>query len=128
MPAVFFIQIFCFSFSFYSFATSIYNALKVLGLRDIYLKISILSKIIGIATLLLAVIFNVYAIAISSFITIMFTLIIFSFFFIIYLKYNAFELMTDLFPNIIICMIMSLIVYFIGKLNLNIVVLLFNLR
>ncbi len=32
--------------------------------------------------------------------------------------------MTDLFPNIIICMIMSLIVYFIGKLNLNVVVLL----
>ncbi len=77
---------FLFSFSFYFFATSIYNVLKALRLSDIYLKISILSKIIGIATLLLAVRFNVYVIAISSFITPMLTLIICSFFINKYLK------------------------------------------
>ncbi len=65
-PAVPFMQIFCFVYAFYCVHTANLNAIKALGRSDLFLKLEILKKIVGITTLLITVRISVLAMALGS--------------------------------------------------------------
>ena len=54
MPAVPFIRIFCFGYAFYCVHTANLNAIKALGRSDLFLKLEIIKKCMGIVILLIS--------------------------------------------------------------------------
>lgn len=55
LPCVPFLQIFCFSFAFWPIHTSNLQAINAMGRSDIFLKLEIVKKVIGILVLVIAV-------------------------------------------------------------------------
>src|SRR5699024_7476167 len=55
LPCVPFLQIFCFSFAFWRIHTSNLQAINAMGRSDIFLKLEIVKKVIGILVLVIAV-------------------------------------------------------------------------
>ena len=52
LPCVPFLRIFCFSFAFYPIHTANLNAIKALGRSDLFLKLEIIKKVVGIIAIL----------------------------------------------------------------------------
>lgn len=66
LPAVGFLQILCFTMMLYPLHAINQNILKVKGRSDLYLKLEIITRVIGLAPLLLGVFFNIYYMLIGS--------------------------------------------------------------
>lgn len=60
-----FLQVFCVTYMFYPIHTANLNAIKAMGRSDLFLKLELLKKAIGMAALLLSVRFGVLAMAYS---------------------------------------------------------------
>lgn len=65
LPCVPFLRIFCFTYSFYPIHTANLNAIKAMGRSDLFLKLEIIKKIVGITALLSTMWISVYAMALS---------------------------------------------------------------
>ena len=65
LPCVPFLQIFCITYMFYPVHTANLNAIKAMGKSDIFLKLEIIKKIVGMALLLSTMWFGVMAMAYS---------------------------------------------------------------
>ena len=63
LPSVPFFQIFCFSFSLWPIHTTNLQAINALGRSDIFLKLEIIKKFIGIIILVISIPFGIYAMA-----------------------------------------------------------------
>lgn len=116
LPAVPFLQIYCISYAVWPLHTANLQAINALGRSDIFLKLEILKKVIGIIILLFSVKYGVYAIAFGEvFISLLSTLIN------AYpnknlLKYGFKEQFSDILPSLIISIFMGLVVYYVGRL------------
>lgn len=119
LPCVPYLRIFCFSFAFLPIFTSNYNAYKALGRSDVYLKVTMWSKFIGIAILLLVMyqgmMWIAYGLLISDFIN-------------QYIcsrpgrklyDYGYWDQIKDILPNLIIALIMGLLIYFVQFIGLK---------
>ena len=69
LPCVFFLRVFCFTFAFWPIHTANLNAIKAMGRSDIFLKLEISKKIIGIIALLATMYISVQAMALSLLVT-----------------------------------------------------------
>lgn len=65
LPSVFFMRIFCITFIFYPLHTANLSALKAFGRSDLYLKLEIEKKIVGLLALFATMFISVEAMAIS---------------------------------------------------------------
>ncbi len=65
LPSVFFMRIFCFTYSFFPVHTANLNAIKALGRSDLFLKLEIIKKIIEFSLLLTTMFISVKAMALS---------------------------------------------------------------
>ena len=119
LPAVPFMQIFCISFAFYPIHTANLNAIKAMGRSDLFLKLEIIKKSIGVVTIIIAVKFGVMAMAYSMLVTSFISQVVNSWPNKKLLNYSYLEQVKDMLPQIGLSILMGMIVYFVSFLHLN---------
>ena len=106
-----YMQIFCICYLFYPIHTANLNAIKAMGRSDIFLKLEIIKKIVGIAILLISIRISVMAIAYSLLLSTAISMIINSWPNRELLGYDFYSQMKDIFSNLILAVIMGILVY-----------------
>lgn len=114
LPCVFFLQIFCITYMFYPIHTANLNAIKAMGRSDLFLKLEIWKKVIGLMLLLATLFISVKAMAYSLLISTLASMIINSWPNKRLLDYSFIEQMKDILPSILLAVGMGIVVYFIG--------------
>lgn len=114
LPCVFFLQIFCITYMFYPIHTANLNAIKALGRSDLFLKMEIWKKVVGMVLLLSTMFISVKAMAYSLLISTLTSMIINSWPNKRLLNYSFFEQMKDILPSILLAAGMGGVVYLIG--------------
>lgn len=122
LPSVPFMQIFCISFAFYPIHTANLNAIKAMGRSDLFLKLEIIKKSIGVVTIIIAIKFGVMAMAYSMLITSFISQVVNSFPNKELLNYSYLEQVKDMLPQIILSLVMGAIVYAVTFLKLSSVI------
>ena len=117
LPCVFFLQIFCIMFMFSPIRTANMNAIKAVGRSDLFLKMEIWKKIIGLALLLSTMLVSVKAMAYSLLFSTLASMIIDSWPNKKLMNYNFIEQMKDILPSILLASGMGVVVYLIGLLD-----------
>lgn len=112
LPCVPYMQICCISFAFYPIYSSHLQAMKAVGRSDIFLKLEIAKKVVGIAMLLVAVFYfsTPLAIALTGVISIPFDIFINALPNKKLIRYNYSEVIKDIMPPLVISIIMFLVV------------------
>lgn len=118
LPCVFFLQIFCITYMFYPIHTANLNAIKAMGRSDLFLKMEIWKKVIGLILLLATLFISVKAMAYSLLVSTVFGLIINTWPNKKLLNYSFLEQMKDILPSILLAVGMGVSVYLMGVLNL----------
>lgn len=125
LPCVPYLRIFCFTYMFWPIHTANLNAIKAMGRSDLFLKLEIVKKIMGLTLLLLTMRISVMAMAYSLIVSGICSQVINSWPNWKLLDYNYFEQMRDILPSIVIALLMGIIVYFVGLLRLPTIIVLF---
>lgn len=113
-----YLRIFCFTFMFYPIHTANLNAMKAMGRSDLFLKLEIVKKVVGLAAILVTMWHSVMAMALSLVVTTILNSIINAFPNKKILNYGYFEQIKDLLPSILLGVVMGGVVYCITFLNL----------
>lgn len=128
LPCVPFLRIFCITYMFYPIHTANLNAIKAMGRSDLFLKLEIVKKVVGIALLLSTMWFGVMAMAYSLLISSVLSQIINSWPNRKLLRYGYLEQLKDILPGIALAVLMGCCVNLVGLFHLtNIVTLLIQL-
>lgn len=114
LSCVFFLQIFCITYVFYPIHTANLNAIKAMGRSDLFLKLEIQKKTVGMILLLSTVFISVKAMAYSLLISTLTSMLINSWPNKKLLNYSFLEQMKDILPSILLATGMGLAVYLIG--------------
>lgn len=120
LPCVPFLQIFCITYMFYPVHTANLNAIKAMGKSDIFLKLEIIKKIVGMALLLSTMWFGVMAMAYSLLVSCVLNQIINSRPNKKLLNYGYLEQLKDILPGILLALFMGICVYFVSFLPISI--------
>ena len=119
MPCVPYIRIFCFSYAFYPVHTANLNAMNALGRSDLFLKLEIEKKIVGIIAIIATVRFGVFIMACSSIVCSIINQIINSAPNKKLLGYSYKDQMLDICSSIILASIMGVVVFLVGKIRMS---------
>lgn len=119
LPCVPFLRIFCFTYAFYPIHTANLSAIKAMGRSDMFLKLEIIKKVMGMVILFSTMWFGVMAMAYSSLLTSVLGQIINSWPNRKLLSYKYSEQFKDMLPQIILSLAMGAIVYCISFLHLS---------
>ena len=119
LPCVPYMRVFCITYLFTPMFTANYNAYKALGRSDIYLKVSMSSKPIGLLILLGTMPFGVMAIAYGMIIANFCSQFVCTFPNKKLLKYGYLEQIRDILPQLLLSAAMGLIVCSVQFLKLN---------
>lgn len=122
LPCVPYLQIFCISYLFWPIHTANLNAIKAMGRSDLFLKLEVIKKFMGMILLLITMNISVMAMAYSLLISGLISQVINSWPNRYLLKYSYIDQIKDILPNILMALIMGGFVYFISYLNLPILV------
>ena len=122
LPCVPYLQIFCFSYMIWPLHTANLNAIKALGRSDMFLKLEIIKKCVGLTLLIITMRISVLAMAISLLFSGVCSLIINSWPNRKLLDYRVEEQIKDILPNIIMALVMGVGVYAIGMTPLPVIV------
>lgn len=115
LPTVFYMQIFCITFMFYPIHTANLNAIKALGRSDLFLKLEIAKKAVGVILLLSTMWFGVKVMALSMLVSSLTSQIINTWPNKKLLNYGYLEQLKDILPAIGLAVIMGIIIYPIQK-------------
>lgn len=119
LPSVPFLQIFCVTYLFFPIHTANLNAIKAMGRSDLFLKLEIAKKIVGVILLVSTMWFGVMAMAYSLLISALTSMIINSWPNKALLNYSFKEQILDVFPAIALAVFMGWIVSNISFLNFS---------
>lgn len=119
LPCVPYLQVFCVIYMFYPIHTANLNAIKAMGRSDLFLRLEIAKKFIGITLLLLTMNLGVMVMTFSLLVSTLFSMIINSWPNKELLNYSFKEQILDILPGIIFAVIMGIIVSFIPYLMLS---------
>lgn len=119
LPCVPFLRVFCFTFAFWPVHTANLNAIKALGRSDLFLKLEIIKKTMGLIAILITMNISVMAMAYSLLVTSVLSQIINSWPNKTLLGYNYLHQLKDMLPQIILSLIMGAAAYAIQFANLN---------
>jgi len=119
LPCVPFLRIFCFSFAFWPVHTANLNAIKALGRSDLFLKLEIAKKIVGLIAIFSTMRISVMAMAYTLFATSILGQIINSWPNKELLAYDYLAQLKDMLPQIVLSCIMGGCVYCIQFIGLN---------
>ena len=118
LPCVFYLQIFCITYMFYPIHTVNLNAIKAMGRSDLFLKLEICKKVVGLALLFATVFVSVKAMTYSLLVSTLFSMMINAWPNKELLHYSFLEQMKDIMPSILLAVGMGTCVYAIGLLHL----------
>lgn len=119
LPAVPFMQIFCLSYALWPIHTSNLQAINALGRSDIYLKLEIIKKIIGIIILIISMFYGIYAIALGGLLSGIISSFINAYPNLKLLNYGYKEQIKDILPSLLLSIIMGGVAYSILYLNMS---------
>ena len=108
IPSVPFMRIFCITFMFYPIHTANLNAIKAMGRSDLFLRLEIAKKIVGIIALLLTMKISVMAMAYSLLVTDWISQIINAWPNKKLINYSYLEQLKDFLPGIILAVLWGL--------------------
>lgn len=118
LPCVFFLQIFCITYMFYPIHTANLNAIMALGRSDLFLKMEIWKKTVGMILLLATMFISVKAMAYSLLVSTLTSMLINSWPNKKLLNYSFFEQIKDIFPSTLLAVGMGFVVYTLGFLDI----------
>lgn len=118
LPCVPYLQIFCITYMFYPIHTANLNAIKAMGRSDLFLKLEIAKKMIGMILLVSTMWFGVMAMAGSLLVSTVTSMIINSWPNKKLLNYSFREQIQDILPAILIALLMGAAVYAISLFRL----------
>lgn len=119
LEAVPFVQIACLYFAFWPVHTANLQAISALGRSDIFLKLEIIKKVIGIIILLFTIPLGVYAIMFGTVIGSIFSLFINAAPNKKLLNYSYLEQFKDILPNLIVSILMLCIISGVNYIDLS---------
>ena len=119
LPCVPFLRIFCITYMFYPIHTANLNAIKAMGRSDLFLKLEIAKKIVGLLLLLSSMWFGVMAMAYSLLISSVLSQIINSWPNRKLLNYGYLEQLKDILPGIILAVAMGVSINLVQLLMLS---------
>ena len=119
LPCVPFLRIFCFTYAFYPIHTANLNAIKALGRSDLFLKLEIFKKIVGLTAIVSTMWISVLAMAYSALVTSVLSQIINSWPNRKLLDYKYEDQFKDMMPQIFLSLGMGALVYCICFIGLN---------
>lgn len=121
LPVVPYLCIFCITYMFYPIHTANLNAIKAMGRSDLFLKLEIIKKVIGITLLLITMNISVMAMAYSLIISSFLSQIVNAWPNKKLLNYSYIEQLKDIFPSIILAIFMGCIVSVFNLFNIPII-------
>lgn len=113
LPCVLFLRVFCITYAFYPIHTANLNAIKAMGRSDLFLKLEILKKIIGLTAILITMWISVEAMAYSLLVTTLLNQIINSWPNKKLLGYSYLEQVRDMLPQIGLSVLMGAAIYLV---------------
>ena len=119
MPCVPFLQIFCASYALWPIHTANLQAINALGRSDIFLKLEIIKKVIGLIILGISLFYGVYAIAIGMLVIGIIATFINAYPNLTLLNYGYKEQVKDVMPSLLVSLVMGALVYTIKWLNMT---------
>ena len=115
-----FLQIFCFIYALMPIHTANLQAINAIGRSDIFLKLEIYKKVIGIIILIITIPYGAYAIALGSLAGSIISSFINAYPNLKLINYSYKEQLQDIIPSLVISIIMGVIVYSIKLVHMNI--------
>lgn len=122
LPCVPFLRIFCITYMFYPIHTANLNAIKALGRSDLFLRLEIVKKVVGLMLLLSTMWFGVMAMAYSLLVSSVISQIINSWPNRKLLNYGYIEQLKDIIPSIILAVFMGVCINLIHCFNFSTIV------
>ena len=119
LPCVLFLRIFCITYAFYPIHTANLNAIKAMGRSDLFLKLEIIKKTVGIIAMLITMWISVQAMAYSFLVTTILNQIINSWPNKKLLNYSYLEQVKDMMPQILLSLGMGAAIYAVSFLHLS---------
>ena len=119
LSSVFYLRIACFTYAFYPVATTNLCAIKALGRSDIFLKLEIMKKIIGLTIIFATIWISIKVFALSAIVSCIIQQLINAYPNRQLINYSCTQQLLDLFPHILLSIIMGIIVYSINILNIH---------
>ena len=128
LESVPYLCIFCITYMFYPIHTANLNAIKALGRSDLFLKLEIIKKIVGLTVILITMNISVWAMCLSLIFTSILGQIVNSWPNRKILNYSYLEQLKDILPSIFIAIIMGAIVYFMNFIPISNIFILLTLQ
>ena len=119
LPCVFFLRIFCFTYAFYPIHTANLNAIKAMGRSDMFLRLEVIKKTVGIVALFATMWISVEAMAYSLLVTTVISQMVNASPNKKLLGYSYFQQVGDMLPQITLSALMGAIVYCVSLLPIN---------
>ncbi len=119
LPCVPFLRIFCITYMFYPIHTANLNAIKALGRSDLFFKLEIIKKIVGLTILLSVMWFGVMAMAYSLLLSSVLSQIINTWPNRKLLDYSYPDQLKDILPSILLAVGMGICVWLVSLLHLS---------
>lgn len=116
-----FLRIFCITFMFYPIHTANLNAINAMGRSDLFLRLEIIKKAVGVALLLSTMRFGVMAMAYSMLVSSITSQIINSWPNRKLLHYGYIEQLKDIMPSILLAVFMGICVSFVELLDMPLI-------
>lgn len=122
LPCVPYLRIFCITYMFWPIHTANLNAIKAMGRSDIFLKLEIIKKIMGLTLLLITMRISVLAMAYSMIVSSILSQIINSWPNRALLHYSYLDQLRDILPSILLAIGMGACVWLVSWAGLGMVV------
>lgn len=119
LPCVPYLRVFCFTYAFYPLHTANLNAIKALGRSDLFLKLEIIKKIVGMVALACTIWFGPMVMAYSLMVTSIASQIINSWPNKKLLGYSYPDQLRDMLPQILLSVVMGAIVFSVTLFKLS---------
>ena len=117
-----FLQIFCITYMFYPIHTANLNAIRARGRSDLFLKLEVIKKIIGMIVLVATMWFGVMAMAYSLLFTSIVSQIVNAWPNKKLLNYGYKDQLKDILPSILLAVFMGIVVYLVGFIKLPLII------
>ncbi|WP_432205321.1 lipopolysaccharide biosynthesis protein (plasmid) [Cetobacterium somerae] len=122
LPCVPYLRIFCISYALWPIHTANLQVINAMGRSDIFLKLEIIKKIIGVTILMITLNYGVYIMAVGVLVSGIISSVINSFPNKKLLDYGYFEQIKDVFPSVILSIVMGGLIHLFSLLEINILV------
>lgn len=118
LPCVPYLQIFCASMLFFPIHTANLNAVKAMGRSDLFLRLEILKKVLGITLILITMRISVLAMALSTLVNSLLCQLINTWPNRKLLHYSCGDQIRDILPNLLLAAVMGGCVFGVGLIGL----------